>query len=205
MPPNLDQIALTHRSALNENKSLTSNERLEFLGDAVLELIVSVWLYHKFPQAAEGVLSLKRSQIVQTATLAQAAKKLQLDQKLILSKGEAKGGGRENQSILADCLEAVIGAIFLKDGLPAAESFVRRHILSLPIRLTDYKSGLQEKWQKRFHLAPRYRLLTVSGPDHRRTFQVGVYLNSRLVATGSGGSKHQAEAAAAKAALDKSV
>ena len=203
MTQNLDKTALTHRSALNENKQLVSNERLEFLGDAVLELVVSDYLYRHFPQDNEGDLSQRRSQIVQTKTLAVAAKDLNLNQQLILSKGEANTGGRENESILADCLEAVIGAIYLTKGLTAATEFISNHLLSRRVEVIDHKSVLQEKWQKRYHQAPKYQLLTTTGPDHKRIFRVGVYLKAKLIAAGSGKSKHKAEAAAAANALDK--
>ena len=203
MKSNLNKIALTHRSALNENKRLISNERLEFLGDAVLELVVSNNLYQHSPEASEGVLSHRRSQIVQTKTLAQAAKSLNLDRQLILSKGEAKSGGRENESILADCLEAVIGAIYLEKGLSSAADFITRNLLSRKVEVVDYKSELQEKWQKRYHTAPKYKLLKTLGPDHKKTFKVGVYLKRRLVAAGNGLSKQKAEAQAARAALAK--
>src|SRR3989344_3863031 len=145
MKANLNKVALTHRSALNENKRLISNERLEFLGDAVLELVVSNHLYQHSPEASEGVLSQRRSQIVQTKTLALAAKNLNLNQQLILSRGEAKSGGRENESILADCLEAVIGAIYLEKGLPAAAEFITQNLLGREVAVADYKSQLQEK------------------------------------------------------------
>ncbi|KKU86910.1 MAG: Ribonuclease 3 [Candidatus Beckwithbacteria bacterium GW2011_GWC2_47_9] len=203
MKLNLNRIALTHRSALNENKRLISNERLEFLGDAVLELVVSNHLYRHFPQDDEGILSHRRSQIVQTKTLAEAAKSLNLNRQLILSKGEAKSGGRENESILADCFEAVVGAIYLEKGLPAAAEFISRSLLSRKVEVVDYKSELQEKWQKRHHAAPKYKLIKTLGPDHKKTFQVGVYLKHRLVAAGEGLSKQKAEAQAARAALAK--
>ena len=203
MKLNLNRIALTHRSALNENKRLISNERLEFLGDAVLELVVSNHLYRHFPQDDEGILSHRRSQIVQTKTLAEAAKSLNLNRQLILSKGEAKSGGRENESILADCFEAVVGAIYLEKGLPAAAEFISRSLLSRKVEVVDYKSELLEKWQKRHHAAPKYKLIKTLGPDHKKTFQVGVYLKHRLVATGEGLSKQKAEAQAARAALAK--
>lgn len=197
----LNQIALTHRSALNENKALTSNERLEFLGDAVLELVVSDWLYRQYPDQNEGGLSLKRSQIVQTKTLALAGKTLKLNEQLIMAKGEVKSGGRENPSILADCFEAVVGAIYLEKGLKSATAFISEHLLNLKVELTDYKSKLQEQWQKSYHVAPKYKLLQSSGPEHRKTFKVGVYLKQRLQATGLGLSKQAAEAEAAKLAL----
>ncbi|MBU2051909.1 MAG: ribonuclease III [Patescibacteria group bacterium] len=203
MSLNLNKIALTHRSALNENKLLVSNERLEFLGDAVLELVVSAWLYRQFPQEDEGSLSHRRSQIVQTKTLSQAAKEVGLNEKLILSKGEAKGGGRENESILADCFEAVIGAIYLDQGLVKAEAYISQHLLSRRVEVADYKSDLQEKWQKHYHAAPKYKLLKTAGPDHKKIFTVGAYLKQRLIATGQGQSKQKAEAQAAAAALAK--
>lgn len=201
--PHLNKIALTHRSALNENKRLVSNERLEFLGDAVLELVVSDHLYQHFPNDNEGGLSRRRSQIVQTATLARCAKNLGLDRQLILSRGEAKGGGRVNESILADCLEAVIGAVYLEKGLAAARNFIAENLLVREVEISDYKSELQEKSQKVYHHTPQYKLLHTSGPDHKKNFTVGVYLKGKLVASGTGLSKQKAEAAAAEAALLK--
>lgn len=201
MNQTLSKVALTHRSALNENKSLASNERLEFLGDAVLELAVSEWLYRRYPDYHEGQLSRERSLLVQTKTLAQAAKNLGLDRRLIMSRGEDKGGGRNNESILADCFEAVIGALYLEKGWPAAVSFIDSHLLNLRPEPTDYKSELQEKWQKRWHTAPIYRLLKTRGPDHQKIFTVGVYRRQQLQGTGSGRSKQAAEADAAKKAL----
>jgi len=203
MKPDYRRIALVHRSALNENRRLISNERLEFLGDAVLELVVSDWLFRRFPQEAEGRLSLRRSQIVQTSSLAQIAKNLHLDQDLIMSRGEAKNGGRNNDSILADCLEAVIGAIYLEDGLAAAVKFIRQNILTLKFDAVDYKSRLQELWQHRYHTAPVYRLIKSTGPDHKKQFTVGAYLNKQLIASATGPSKQKAEAFAAKIALEK--
>lgn len=203
MKLNLNKVALTHRSALNENKSLISNERLEFLGDAVLELIVSQHLYHSFPKDEEGKLSQNRSQIVQTRSLALAAKRLGLDRQIILSKGEAKSGGRQNESILADCFEAVIGAVYLTKGFTSAVKFIESHLLSFKPEIIDHKSLLQEIWQKQHHLAPKYKLLSTAGPDHQKTFTVGVYLKNRLIITGSGPSKQKAEIAAAAAAVAK--
>lgn len=201
MNQTLSKVALTHRSALNENKNLASNERLEFLGDAVLELAVSEWLYRRNPDYPEGQLSRERSLLVQTKTLAQAAKNMGLDRRLIMSRGEDKGGGRKNESILADCFEAVIGALYLEKGWPAAVKFIDNHLLNLRPEPNDYKSELQEKWQKRWHTAPVYRLLKTRGPDHQKIFTVGVYRRQQLQGTGSGRSKQTAEADAAKKAL----
>ncbi len=200
--PQLKTEALTHRSALNEKKYTVSNERLEFLGDAVLELVVSEHIYQHHPAYTEGQLSHQRAQIVQTKTLAETAKDLGLNNLLILSKGEAKSGGRENESILADCFEAVVGAIYLEGGLGKAEEFINKNLLNRHIEVSDYKSELQEKWQRRYHLAPKYKLLKTEGPDHKRTFTVGVYLKSRLTASGQGLSKQKAEMDAARRALE---
>jgi ribonuclease-3 len=200
--PLLKTEALTHRSALNEKKYTVSNERLEFLGDAVLELIVSEHIYRHHPDYAEGASSHLRAQIVQTKTLAETSKSLGLDKLLILSKGEAKSGGRDNQSILADCFEAVVGAIYLEGGLIKAQDFIAQHLLSRHIEVSDYKSELQEKWQRRFHQAPKYKLIKTEGPDHKKSFSVGVYLKSRLIASGIGRSKQKAEMAAAQRALE---
>jgi ribonuclease-3 len=194
--------ALTHRSALNEKKYTVSNERLEFLGDAVLELVVSQHIFKHHPGFTEGQLSNQRAQIVQTKTLAETAKSLGLDKLLILSKGEAKSGGRENESILADCFEAVTGAIYVEGGLTKAREFIDKHLLCRHIEVSDYKSSLQEKWQKRWHLAPKYKLIKTEGPEHKKIFTVGVFLKSRLVASGQGRSKQKAEIDAARKTLE---
>jgi len=153
--PELLIQALTHRSSLNEKIGANSSyERLEFLGDAVLELVVSAHLYNSYPKLPEGKLTRFRANLVQTKTLAAAAQALKLNQYLILSRGEKRSGGDKNPSLLADCFEAVIGAIYLDQGLPAAQEFIARYLikpyqqLTAIAQVTDYKSLLQEKWQK---------------------------------------------------------
>jgi len=208
--PQLLTTALTHRSALNEKKGAQiSNERLEYLGDAVLELIVSNYLYKKFPNKNEGKLTLFRSQIVQTKTLAAVAEQLSLGSKLILSKGEKLSGGQQNQHLLANTFEAVIGAIYLDQGLPAVSKFIHQHLLTKinqikkSTEITDYKSILQEKWQAVYKSAPVYKTISSTGPDHRKKFTVKVCLNKKPVGQGTGLSKQTAEQQAAKSALEK--
>lgn len=203
--------AFTHRSYLNEagQKDLESNERLEFLGDAVLELITSLHLYQSFPKTAEGDLTNFRSALVKTDTLAQVARQLNLGQCLKMSKGEDEGGGRDNPSLLANTVEALIGAIFLDQGIDAATKFTATHILAkLPeIRSLglhhDYKSSLQELVQAQDNPTPTYHVLEETGPDHFKHFTVEVRVGERHLATGSGSSKQRAQQQAAKMALEK--
>lgn len=222
-PPNLEEKlgivfnnkgllerALTHRSYLNEslNKNLISNERLEFLGDAVLSLIVSQFLYREFGHLAEGDLTNLRASLVKTQTLAKVAEKLGLGKYLFLSRGEEEGGGRENLSLLADTFEALIGAIFIDKGLDVTCKFVSDNLfpfLSEIIKnraLRDYKSLLQEKIQAKEKVSPTYKVLRTTGPDHRRVFTIGVFLAGKNLGRGSGHSKQEAEQAAAKIALE---
>ena len=208
--PQLLTTALTHRSALNENKNIiVSNERLEFLGDAVLEIIVSDYLYRQFPKRDEGKLTSLRSKIVQTKTLASTANYLGLGKLLFLSKGEKKAGGQTNISLLADCFEAVIGAIYIDQGISTASRFIHQQLLGRinhiinDKKIIDYKSLLQEKWQQRFKVTPIYKLITVSGPEHSKKFTVKVYLKKKPLGEGSGKSKQDAQQQAAKAALEK--
>lgn len=210
--PELLITALTHRSAINEKKgSVHSNERLEYLGDAVLELIVSNYLYHQFPDLPEGQLTSKRAQIVQTQTLAAAATKLNLGEKLILSHGEKKAGGDKNPSLLANSFEALVGAIYLDQGITIAQKFIIENLLNplilliKSVEIDDFKSQLQEKWQKNYKTAPKYKLIKSFGPDHSKTFIVQVYLKSKLQGEGSGKSKQIAEQHAAKSALEKKI
>jgi len=208
--PDLLTMALTHRSALNEKKgSHQSNERLEFLGDAVLELIVSHYLFQHFPKLAEGHLTQKRSEIVQTKTLAAAAKHLKLGENLIMSKGEKKAGGAGNISLLANTFEALLGAVYLDQGLKKTIDFVYKHLLNklddlvLQAGVHDFKSELQEKWQKKYKLAPKYKLVKTIGPEHAKTFLVKVVLKNQVKGEGKGLSKQAAQQAAAKIALEK--
>lgn len=200
--------ALTHRSALNEKKgSQESNERLEFLGDAVLELVVSDFLFKTYPHLTEGRLTQKRAAIVQTKTLAAAASKLNLGQNLIMSKGEKKSGGQTNIGLLANTFEALIGAVYLDQGFIKAAKFISQNLLNqLDLLLNqanihDFKSQLQETWQKKFKTAPKYRLVKSFGPDHGKTFIVKVFLKGKLMGEGRGKSKQAAEQIAAKSAI----
>lgn len=204
--------ALTHRSFLNETKrkGLRSNERLEFLGDAVLELVISEWLYEVFPDSPEGVLTNLRSIIVRTASLAEVAQKIGLGKYLLMSRGEKESGGQENPSLLANTVEALIGAIYADRGFKTAEKFIRFHFVFLLKRLgkmeeyKDSKSLLQERMQAKIKVAPSYRVLKEKGPDHDKEFTVGVYSRGKILARGFGKSLKIAEENAAKLALKKS-
>jgi len=206
--PQLLTEALTHRSVLNEKKRTKSYERLEFLGDAVLELVVSDYLFKTYPKEAEGKLTHLRAKMVQTKTLATVASRLDLGNKLILSKGETITGGRTNVSLLADCFEAVIGAIFIDQGLNPAKKFIQTTLLDeldsiiKQSKIIDYKSKFQELNQKKQKITPTYKILKTTGPDHDKLFTVKVYLNSRPIAKGTGKSKQEAQQQAAKAALE---
>lgn len=205
------ETALTHRSALNERLSSAteSNERLEFLGDAVLELVSTEYLYQRCVNEPEGVLTSYRSALVKTTTLATVAEKLQLGERLYLSKGEEATGGRTNVSLLADTVEAVIGALYLDQGYAAAQAFITTHILSLFDQVLqhrlykDAKSDLQELVQSKKWRTPEYRVIESSGPDHEKNFVVEVIINGSAFARGEGKSKQVAQQQAATAALKK--
>jgi len=203
--------ALIHRSYLNEakEKGLRSNERLEFLGDAVLSFIISEWLFKQFPEYPEGNLTNIRSNLVKTETLAKIAKRLDLGKFLFLSKGEKEEGGENNPVLLANVFEAILGAIFLDRGVEVVKNFIKKHFKNLLKTLIakgefkDFKSLLQEKAQAETKITPFYRVIKEIGPDHAKTFTVGVYLGEKLLAQGIGKSKQAAEEKAAKKALDK--
>ncbi|MBP7875718.1 ribonuclease III [Candidatus Woesebacteria bacterium] len=209
--PLLLETALTHRSALNEklSQATESNERLEFLGDAVLELVSSEYLYQRCTTEPEGILTAYRSALVKTTTLAKVAQKLQLGERLYLSRGEESTGGRANMSLLADTVEAVIGALYLDQGYAAAQSFIAEHILSLlddvlQKRLyKDAKSDLQELVQAKKWPTPEYRVIEATGPDHEKEFVIEVVINNESFARGEGKSKQIAQQQAAAAALEK--
>lgn len=202
------QQALVHRSFLNENPDfgLEHNERLEFLGDAVLELIVTEYLYRNYPNP-EGELTNWRAALVNAKKLAEVAEKLELNDFMMLSRGEAKDTGRARQYILANALEALIGAIYMDQGIEPVKNLVEKHILSeLPQILKvgayrDAKSLFQEEAQDRVGITPSYEVLSEWGPDHAKHFKVGVYLDEELVAEGEGVSKQEAQQKAAEAAL----
>lgn len=200
--------ALTHRSYINENPKfrLDQNERLEFLGDAVLELAVTKYLYQQYKNP-EGELTSWRAALVNSKMLSRIAREFQMNDYLLLSRGEAKDEGRAREYILANAMEATIGAIYLDRGFAAAEKFVQRHItpkLSLIIENKSYKdpkSHFQEEAQERAAVTPTYEVLEEWGPDHSKHFIVGIFLGKELVAKGEGSSKQEAQEDAAEKAL----
>jgi ribonuclease III len=205
------QQAFTHRSYLNENRrqKLEHNERLEFLGDAVLELVVTEFLFEKYPNKPEGELTSYRSALVNTSTLSMVATGLSMGEYLLLSRGEAKDTGRARQYLLANTLEAIIGALYLDQGYKAAQKFIAAHILPLTDEIVtkglfqDAKSGFQEKAQEMVSITPSYKTTREEGPDHDKHFTVGVFLENEKVAEGKGHSKQEAEQVAARLALEK--
>lgn len=203
-------IVFTHSSYLNENheKGREHNERLEFLGDAVLELVATDHLYHTFPEKQEGTLTSWRSALVKGMHLAEVAKKLNLGAYLYLSKGEEKSQGRHKEYILANTAEALIGAIYLDKGFEEAQRFVDQFILkNLKTILEeglheDAKSKLQERSQADLGITPTYEIIQSEGPDHQKTFTVGAYIGGEKIGEGRGTSKQKAEEAAAQNSLD---
>ena len=201
--------SLTHRSFLNEHRSSKAghNERLEFLGDAVLELVVTHYLYEKYPTKTEGDMTSIRSALVNAQTCADVAKEINLNEFLLLSKGEAKDTGRARQYILANALEAVIGAIYLDRGYDFAKDFIFRFMIPMTERIVseelwvDAKSKFQERAQDEAAITPSYKTTKEEGPDHDKKFTVGVFLKQDLVAEGVGESKQEAEQDAARRAL----
>lgn len=201
--------AFTHRSYLNENRGngREHNERLEFLGDAVLELVVTEFLYSKYADKPEGELTAYRAALVNTVSIAEAATTLGMNEYLLLSRGESRDTGRARQIILANAFEALIGALYLDNGYGAAKDFIANQLFHktddvVSKRLwQDAKSKLQEIAQEQMKVTPVYQLLDQSGPDHDRTFVVGAYLGQEKAATGEGRSKQEAEQDAAQKAL----
>lgn len=201
--------AFTHRSFLNEHKDLKGkhNERLEFLGDAVLELVITDFLYKSYPDKNEGDLTSIRSALVNAQTCADVSKKLNVNDFLLLSRGEAKDTGRARQYILANALEAIIGAIYLDSGYDRAKEFILEQISPMTEQIIkeelwiDAKSKFQERAQDVVGITPSYKTLKEVGPDHDKKFTVGVFLGESLVSEGSGESKQDAEQSAARAAL----
>ena len=204
------EAALRHSSYVHEHPdhSGLSNERLEFLGDAVLELVITQLLYERFPQASEGQLSKARSGVVNEGRLAATARALDLGRYLLLGKGEESQNGHQKPSILADALEAVTAAIYLDGGLAAARQVLlallgpaaEQAIMRAPKK--DYKTRLQERVQETLHITPRYLLLSAEGPDHDKLFSVSVEIDGQTMATGQGRSKKEAEQHAAQQCLD---
>ena len=203
------QNALTHSSYANErwHNGLLSNERLEFLGDSVLGMLVADYLYRTFPNRPEGELTRMRADMVCEQTLAAAANRIGLGQHLMLGHGEEQGGGRKRNSILADAMESVIAACFLDGGLEAALKVVQQFILvEVPVTKlhnADYKTQLQELVQQKKNQVLSYALVGQSGPDHDKKFDVEVKLNGNVVGQGSGSSKKRAEQDAARNAIAK--
>jgi ribonuclease-3 len=207
---NLLRLALTHPSVAHESgKEIEHNQRLEFLGDAVLGLILSRALYEKFPDSDEGPLTKSRAKLVNRKTLAEHARSLNLGAHLVLSHGEENSGGRERASALADAFEALLGAIFLDRGFDAAREFILREFADDFTALEEIsgidnpKGELQELLQAKSPNAPEYQILSASGPDHDRNFECAVLHDGTELARGSGKSKKAAESDAALAALKK--
>jgi len=205
--PLLEQ-ALTHRSYLGEAAEVRSNERLEFLGDAVLGLVVCEYLYMTYTDRPEGELAKAKAVAVSEPVLAQSAKQLGLDEMILMSAGEEASGGRQRMSILADAFEAVVAAVYLDSGLDAARQFCLRALASIlddikrKEHIRDYKSLLQEMTQGLHKKAPRYVVIKEEGADHEKTFLVEARLDGDVLGRGSGRSKKQAEQAAALEALE---
>jgi len=205
----LFENAFVHRSYLNENPKwkLGSNERLEFLGDAVLEFLTSEHLYKTYDQEPEGRLTAYRSSLVKTETLAVLAKDLDFGEKLKLSKGEDDSGGRTSEYLLADTFEAFVGALYLDQGIPACREFLEETLFPKLDEIVktkayqDYKSLFQEIAQEKVNFTPIYKVLDEWGPDHNKTFKVGVIIRGKQEGAGEGSSKQRAEVNAAEDAL----
>lgn len=208
--PALLQTAFTHRSYINEHRKakLEHNERLEFLGDAVLELVVTDYLYRNY-QNPEGELTSWRSALVKTESLAELADKLAIGQYLLMSRGEAKTGGRTRQALLANLVEATIGAIYLDSGYNTAKEFIETNLVANLAEIIesgsyiDAKSHFQELAQESHGTTPNYKVLSETGPDHDKTFLMGVYLDNKKFGEGEGSSKQAAQQAAALSGLEK--
>ncbi|MCP6719454.1 MAG: ribonuclease III [Patescibacteria group bacterium] len=201
--------AFVHRSYLNENPDfhLSHNERLEFLGDAVLELVVTEYLYKKYPGKAEGELTNWRAALVNSKMLSKIGEELSLNDFLLLSKGESKELGKARRYILANTFEAIIGSVYLDIGYEVCENFIKKHLIKeLPVIIEeglykDAKSLFQEEAQERVGITPSYKVLKEWGPDHAKEFIIGVFLEKELVAEGQGSSKQEAEDDAAQEGL----
>lgn len=202
------QNALAHSSYANErwHDGLKSNERLEFLGDSILGMVVAEYLYRNFPDRLEGELTRMRADMVCERALAEIAVKLDLGKHIMLGKGEEQGGGRSRGSIQADAVESIIAACYLDGGMDAARGFIERFVLCrVPVtklKNTDYKTALQELVQQRKNQIIQYVLVGETGPDHDKQFRVNLLLNGEMMGTGTGGSKKKAEQEAAKAAME---
>lgn len=204
------RLAFVHKSFVNENPEQERfNERLEFLGDAVLELVVTDFLYHNYPDQPEGKLTNWRSALVKGKNLAQVARELKLGDFLLLSRGEELSGGRDKDYILANTMEAFIGALYLDKGYETANNFIQKTIIAHLEDIIDQglhidaKSKVQELAQEQLNLTPRYELMSESGPDHDKIFEMGIYFDRKLAGKGSGSSKQDAQQAAAEDALKR--
>ena len=202
--------AFLHRSYLNENKDLplSHNERLEFLGDTVMGLIVSEMLYHRFPENEEGDLSFLRSRLIEAGSCVAYLRALGVEKFVLLGRGERMNDGRGRESIQADLFEALIGAIYLDGGFEASRKFFLDHlgkelegIIEMPV--SNYKAVLQDYAQKQFQQQPVYQVLSESGPDHSKCFEVAVVVNSQVLGVGTGTSKKEAQQEAARRAVEK--
>jgi len=201
--------AFVHRSYLNENTefNLFHNERLEFLGDAILEKVVTEYLFLKYPDDSEGRLTAWRAALVNSKMLSSVAGKIGFNDFLLLSAGEIKENGKARQFILANTFEAFVGSLYLDQGIKACENFIKKNLLGELPRIIkdklfrDSKSKFQEKAQEKTGTTPSYKVLKEWGPDHEKTFLVGAYLKDRLIAKGQGSSKQEAESESAKQAL----
>ena len=200
--------ALTHRSYLNENpEALEDNERLEFLGDAVLDFLVGEWLYNRFPEMEEGDLTQMRSALVQTNQLADFSRKLNMERAIRLGRGEVKSGGNLRNTLLCDVFEAFIGALLLDKGIEKVKEFIYPLLEESVVEIInqrkneDPKSILQEWAQAHGYQPPKYRTIKVSGPDHAKMFEIEARINDQVIGSGKGKSKQGAEKIAAKVAL----
>ena len=202
--------AFLHRSYLNEHREveMDHNERLEFLGDAVVEIVVTDFLFHKYPKTPEGELTSFRAALVNANTMAEVAAGLGLNDHLLLSKGESKDTGRARQIILANAFEALVGAIYLDQGYEAAKDFIARNLFSMTEKIVeeklwlDAKSFFQEKAQEIAGVTPNYKILSEAGPDHNKKFTVGLFLGEEEISQGAGHSKQEAEQEAARKGLE---
>ncbi len=208
------QNVFVHRSFLNENRDyyLQSNEKLEFLGDSVLSLITSIYLFKHFPELEEGDYTDIKASIVRTESLAEAAKEIHLGDYLLLSRGEEQGSGRKNINILADTFEALVASIFIDKDFETAYDFVIKNLFKDKLKYIvenklymSPKSRLQEIIQAKHKMLPIYKVIEEAGPEHSKTFKVSVFVQDKLIGTGEGNSKKQAEEAAAKKALENGI
>ncbi|MFI5304806.1 MAG: ribonuclease III [Nitrospiria bacterium] len=209
--PRLLKEAFTHKSYVNESldRGMSDNERLEFLGDAVLDMVISDYLFEKMPRAREGELSKIKSTVVSEPTLADVARKINIGKFILLGKGEDLSQGRSKNSLLANTLEAIIAAVYLDGGLSEAKSWIDRvfaetieNILTHQVTF-DYKTNFQEECQKLFEVLPEYRLARSFGPDHSKNFEIELWVKDKLLGFGVGKSKKEAEQKAAKEGLNR--